>query len=479
MKKAAVLVLICVAAAIVALPPVFGIMTESLFERRIAEINDHTAWSLEIGSFERGWFNSTAAIEVGLSRERFGPLGTVTGDDALTAAGLGLLDEGLSVLVDVAHGPVVLRGGPYVGLARVWARPDSTQADVAELEDSLGVDYLFEFRGRASLFGGLRFDADVPAVDYADEFSETVFSGVRADGRLDRDELQLRLDIDSVAWSNPILAISVDTIGLSTDSEYRLGYLGLGNLELEMGQMLVVNRTLGGEPVFEAGNIAVRGESDPAGEGTLLASSATYTADYLTFGERYRLTDAQIVMAIDRLDAEAMNDLVEAQTQFEEQAAAGGDPMPVLMPLIVRLLSAEPALSIDPIRFAMDDEQFQASVHVRTHADALPDPVSALAAGPVLFIDAFTLEAEAAASRALARRIATEVVRQQLAANAPGGVVLSGIEAMAEAQAAAMLDAVVAQGFLVEDGDSYRVAVEVVNGEFSLNGRPLPFLSLR
>ena len=479
MKKTAALVLICVAAAIVALPPVFGIITESLFERRIDEINENGLWSLELNAFERRWFGSSATIDVGPGSETIGQLGSIPGQDELTAAVLGLIDEPLTVLVDVAHGPVVLRGGPYVGLARVTARPDSTQPDTAALEDSLAIPYLFEFRGRAGLFGGLRFDADVPAVDYATGDYEAVFSGIQLAGRLNGNELVANVEIDSFAWSNPVIAISLDAISMSADTEMQVRYQWLGNAEVLVGQTLVIDRTMGGAPVFEAGNVAVRGESDQGGEGTLLSSSATYAADYVNFGERFRFTNAEIVMGLDRLDADAMNDLIDAQTRLEEVAAEGGDPMPVLMPVIRRLLAAEPTLSIDPIGFLMDDEPFEAGVHVRTDATALPDAAAALAVGPALLIDAVTLEAKATASKALAQRIATEIVRQQFAAGAPNGVVPGAIDAMVEAQAMAMLAAVVVQGYLVEDGESYRVAFEFENGEFSLNGSPLPLLSFR
>ena len=479
MQRAGVYMLICVGAAIVTLPPVFGILTESQFRQRIDEINDYGIWSFELNAFERGWFGSSAMIDVRLSSEALPQLGSASGDDEQTAAVRDLLDERLAVLVDVAHGPVVLRNGPFVGLAGVTARPDPTEPDTAALEDSLGIPYLFEFRGRASLLGGLRFDADVPAIDYATGDYEAVFSGIQLEGGLNGNELVAHLEIDSFAWSNPLIAVSVDAITINADTEFLTRYQWLGDVELLIGQTLVVDRTVGGEPVFQSGNIAVRGESDQNGEGTLLTTYATYAADYLNFGERFRFTDAQVVVGLDSLDADAMNDLMAAQAQLEVLAAETADPMLLLMPVFLRLLAAEPTLSIDPIGFAMDDEPFEANVHVRTDAAALPETAAALIADPTLLVDAVTLEAEAAASQALALRIATELVRQQLAAGTPDGVVPGGIEDMVEAQASAMLGGVVAQGFLVADGDAYRVEFELVNGAASLNGSPLPLLSFR
>ena len=66
MKKASALALTCVAAAIVGLPPVFGTITESQFQRRIDEINGYGVWSLETIEFERRWFGSRVTVDVGL-----------------------------------------------------------------------------------------------------------------------------------------------------------------------------------------------------------------------------------------------------------------------------------------------------------------------------------------------------------------------------------------------------------------------------
>ncbi len=479
MKKAIAIALIGVVAAIVGLPPVFGTLTESQFNRRIAEINANGVWSLEVTAFERGWSDTMATIDVSLSSdviERFQPAVGVPGPTPAFAA---LLDSNPTVLVDVNHGPVILRGGPYVGIARVTARPDSAEPDTAALEELLGVPYLFEFNGRSGLVGGLRFVTDVPAIDYADGSSETVFSGTRIAGHLNGDELLLDFNVDSLAWSNPLVAISFDAISFDGDTRILPRQQWLGAVELSIGQLLVANRTAGSQAVFEAENVTLRSRGDRIGDGPLTTGTLTYATDSIRAGGRFQFADSEIVVGFDRLDAAAFADYLEAVASFPEREDPGADPATVLLPIIRQLLAPEPTLSIDPIGFSMDGESFRASVNVRTHPEALPDTPASATLDPAFLRTVVSLVAEAAASRTLAHRLAAEIVKSQLAADPAGGGGFPGdVDAMAEAQAELMLGAMVAQGFLVQEDDEYRVALEVENGEVRLNGTPIPFLSL-
>ena len=479
MKKAIAIALIGVVAAIVGLPPVFGTITESQFHRRIAEINANGVWSLEVTAFERGWSDTMATIDVSLSSEAIERFQPVAGAPDPTPAFAALLDRTLTVLVDVNHGPVILRGGPYVGIARVTAHPDSAQPDIEELEELLGVPYLFELNGRSGLLGGLRFNTDVPAIDYADGSSETVFSGTRITGRLNGDELLLDFNVDSLAWSNPLVAISFDAISFDGDTQILPRQQWLGTVELSIGQVLVANRTAGSDAVFEAENVTLRSTGGRIGDGPLTTGTLTYATDSISAGGRFQFADTEIVIAFDRLDAEAFADYLEAVAALPEREDQGVDPATVLTPIIRQLLAPEPTLSVDPIGFSIDGESFRASVHLRTHPEALPDAAASATLDPVFLRAAVSLVAEAAASRTLAHRIAAEIVKSQLAANPAGGDGFPGdADAMAEAQAELMLGAMVAQGFLVEEDDDYRVTLEVENGEVRLNGNPVPFLSL-
>ena len=476
MKKSAVLIVVCVVAAIIGLPPVFGTRTESQFYRRIDAINDNGVLLLDVRSFERRWFTSTVTIDAGLSPAYLAQLERMVGPGGQAASDSGVLDQTFPIQADVAHGPVIVRDGLYIGLAKVIAGPASAQPGTVELEEDLGIPYAFEFRGRSGLLGGLRFDAEIPASDYADGINEVVFSGAQIEGSWNGDELISHFQAASLFVSNPIAAASINGISFSGDNRILSRHLVLGSAEFLIEQMLISDRTFGGEPLFEAGNIAIRGETDRNDDGPLVSGTMTYAVDTVSAGERFRFTDGEVAVAFENVDAEAMSDYVEAAQGLGDQAAGNPAPITVLLPAIHRLLAAEPLLSFDPIRFLMDDEPFEASVHVRTNPAALPDTVTGIQEDIALLVEALYGVTDAVASKTFARRIAVEIIKAQLAASGAGGPFPGDIDGMAEAQAEIMLGALSAQGVLEEDGESYRITFAFEDGQFSLNGNPLPFL---
>ena len=476
MKKSAIVVVICVVAAIIGLPPVFGTRTESQFYRRIDAINDNGVLLLEMRSFERRWFSSTVMIDIGLSPAYRAQLERMVGQ---TASDLGVLDQTLPIQADVAHGPVILRDGPYIGLAKVVASPASAQPGTVELEEDPGIPYAFEFRSRSGLLGGLRFDAEISASDYADGINEVVLSGARIEGSSNGDELISHFQAASLFVSNPIAAASINGISFSGDNRILSRYLVLGSAEFLIEQILISDRTFGGEPLFEAGNIAIRAETDRNDDGPLVSGTANYAVDTVSAGERFRFTDGEVAVAFENVDAEAMGDYVEAAQLLGDQSAGNPAPTAVLLPAIHRLLAAEPTLSFDPIGFLMDDEPFEASVHVRTNPAALADTVAGSPEDIAFLVEAISVVADAVASKTFARRIAVEIIKAQLAASGAGGPFPGDIDGMAEAQADIMLSALTEQGILEEDGESYRIAFAFEDGQFTLNGNPMPFLSVQ
>ena len=154
MNKVAIAAAALLAIVLLALPAVVGSITEANVRDRVAAIDASAGTAAELTSYERGWFRSTARIVL---RAEYA--------DYLAAAGgpdLGLFGE-LPVVVELAHGPVAALDGVYFGWSKVVARADIEAPGVGELTESLGVPYVFEFRGRTPYLGGLDFDADAPA----------------------------------------------------------------------------------------------------------------------------------------------------------------------------------------------------------------------------------------------------------------------------------------------------------------------------
>jgi uncharacterized protein YdgA (DUF945 family) len=143
-----------------------------------------------------------------------------------------------------------------------------------------------------------------------------------------------------------------------------------------------------------------------------------------------------------------------------------------MLPILERMLAAEPSLSIDPVSFVLDGESFVTTVHVNSNAAALPRAGGVDLQDPSLWLDMLSLDAEAAVSKALAETLAVRFVSMQLGGQ---GMPADQAEQMARAQAGFMLVTLVGQGMLVDDGDDYTAALRFANGALTLNGNPLPF----
>ena len=71
-------------------------------------------------------------------------------------------------------------------------------------------------------------------------------------------------------------------------------------------------------------------------------------------------------------------------------------------------------------------------------------------------------------------------LKEQLIAGVPEGTEISEteLEDMARAQAPMMLGAMVGQGFIRDEGTTYRVSASYDNGALTVNGTPMPLGAL-
>jgi len=468
MKKIAFLVVVIIVLFILGFPPVLGMMTESQLDERVAAINTNELLAIEVQSFDRGWFTSTATIELGLSPTYIAIL-TAGSDENLD-----LLEQRLTVLVDLAHGPVVMSDGVHFGLSKTFARPDPNAANIAELQQQLGMPYLFEFRGETGYFGGTKFLADIPAIDYANELAELVFSGIQIEGTLYGNQLMVDSNTDMLELTSGPGSISAYEISLTTDSRIVSRFQAFGVSELLIDRIVVSSVLLADEPLFDARSISFNTDISESDSGALIDSTIVYGLESASVGPEFEFSNGELGIGITNVDAAAMQmyyEMIRDLTLADE--VEPGVLANEMQPVIRRLLAAGPALSLDPIRFLMNDEMFAASVHLQTDPAALPPGGAFDVQDPSLWMSLLSGTADATVSKELARRLAIQVSRTQLAAT--GELSPDEVDAMAEAQSGLLLVALSGQGILEDQGDTYSTTLVFEDGALSLNGTLLPF----
>jgi hypothetical protein len=110
-----------------------------------------------------------------------------------------------------------MRDGARLELSAMVARLDPATEGLEELLESLGIPYLFEFRGRTGFDRVLRFDADLPPIDHVENGDRVQSSGVLIDGSLDGRRLVSRGRLESLAIESGPWRF--DVLGLATDGD--------------------------------------------------------------------------------------------------------------------------------------------------------------------------------------------------------------------------------------------------------------------
>jgi uncharacterized protein YdgA (DUF945 family) len=467
MKKTLLIALGAVLLIVLALPALTGIMTQSRLEQRVALLSNNPFTAAEVTAYDRGWFASTARIELGLSPQYVAQL------SAATPAG-GLLAQRVPVVVELKHGPIIFDDGMRIALSTVVATFDPASPLATFARDELGMPYVFELRGQADLGGGFVFDADIPPIDYGDGSDELDFSGLRVDGTLRGNHVTMRGNADSLDYVSALASAVVERLRFALDQEYGAANVALGSGELSLARIVVTSPLVGDEPLFTAQELRVGGDSAVDDNG-LMRVGVHYGAASVAAGTGFNLTDADLGIAVADLDAAAMKDYYATmQLVMGQQPAASPDEvLAALVPVFERLLEGGPSIAVDPIRFAMNGEPFSAKILIEVDPAALPSGARNYQ-DPSLWLAVATISAEAEVSKALAQDVAQQVIRMQLAGSGDASLTEDDINTMAEAQAGFLLVSLLGQGMLRDDGDSYVTNAHFASGTLTINGTQVP-----
>jgi uncharacterized protein YdgA (DUF945 family) len=461
MNKVAVAAAALLVVVALALPGIVGSVTEARVRERVAAIDASPTATAEVKSYDRGWFRSTAQIELRLAPDDVAQLADVADDVAAFSS--------LPIAVDFAHGPVAVLDGVHFGWSKMIARPDSTSPGITELQQTLGVPYLFEFRGSSHYFGGLDFDADAPSFALPVDDALLTFSGATLTGTFAQPHLAANARVDAVELASPTARFALRGLAATADNELRSEYVMPGKTSLSIESITAGESAA---PTFEAANLKIDGDVALDAAGELLDMTITYAVDSVRVVDD-SIAAAAIGLTIRNVDVAT----VEAYSAAATAAAAAGEPEETLVaalgPHLERALRAGPSLTLEPLRFRYEDEPFDGRIEITTNTERLPPAGTLDVDNPLQILGLVNADAEIRLSKLLAADLAKLAARLQLGAD--GSVPPDQLEYMAEAQSGLMLTLLVGQGVLLEDGEGYRSSAQFRDGTITLNGNPLPF----
>jgi len=464
MKKVAIVAIAVLAIVLLALPAAVGFMTEATVRARVEAIDANPEASAELTSFDRGWFHSTARIELEIAPDGVAQAANDAG------APFGLFNR-LPIVVEFAHGPIAVLEGVHFGWSKMIARPDTEAANIAELTQTLGVPYLFEFRGRTAYVGGFSFDADAPPFMLPVEEALLTFSGGTLAGTFRGQQLTADAQVGSLELVSDTGTFAVGGLSASADNDLSYEYVLPGQASFSIASVSAV-APQSTTPMFEAANLRIQSDVAVDAAGELLEMRVNYDLDSMRI-EDNELTAGAAALAVHKLDIAAVEAYSAAVT---DAAAAGADPAALtatLGPHIERALKAGPSATLDPIRFRYGGEPFEGRVEITTNPARLPPAGTFSLENPLVLLGVVNTKANVRLSKPLAAQLATLAASMQLGQDPT--IPEDQIEYMAEAQSGLMLTMLVGQGLLIEDGDAYTSSFEFTDGAMTLNGNPLPF----
>ena len=465
MNRLALVAAALLALALLALPPLVGSMTEAHVRERVAAIDASPSVGAEVTSFQRGWFRSRATIELELV-----PPGVAAASGA-AGAPLGAF-AALPIVVELAHGPVAVLDGVHFGWSKAIARADAAASGIADLEQTLGVPYLFEFRSRTSYLGNLAFDADVPPFELPFLEALLTFSGATFAGTFDTPHLVADAQIGSAALASPTGTFAVSGLQATVDNVLRSQLVLPGESTFSIASISATGPLQGTAPTFEATNLRVRSNVAVDAAGALLDMRVNYDLDSIRLDES-EITSGVMELRMRNLDVAA----IEAYSALARDAAAiGSDPAAIvasLGPQLERALKAGPSVVLDPLRFRYNDEPFEGRVEITTNTARLPPAGTLSLDNWLMLLSLVNVNADVRVSKTLASNLAMLAARLQLAGDF--SIPADQLDYMVEAQSGLMLAILTSQGVLIEDGDDYRSSLDFTDGALTLNGSLLPF----
>ena len=451
-----------------------GMLTENQLRQRMELLNQNPVFGAEVTAYDRGWLKSEARIELGVSPDYLAQL-----QNAGTVPGTDILDTRLGIIVEITHGPLAISDGVHFGAATVVARPDSDGAIVQFAEQTLGMPYLFEFRGRAGFGDSFDFDGDIPEIDYTGPEGKIEFTGLNVVGNAHGNVLNVDANGDRLSYQSMFATGLVETIRIDTQYEMRGQNVPLGTSELLIGRVFASSPMLGPEPLFEASDLRATGDFTLNDDGEKVSMSATYGAGSLVAGEEINVTNAALGISINDVDAEAVQTYYQViQESTRNQVADPAVIMDQLTPLIEQVVAGAPSLAINPLQFTTPEGSLNGKGLIAIDPSQLPQGQAVDLQNMAVLAGIVTATIDLTVAKPLAERLAALSVRTQIAAQAAAsGETFSPeeIKAMAEAQSGFMLIGLTGQGMLVDDGDNYTTALEYADGAITVNGEPMPF----
>ena len=454
-------------------PFVFGILTEGKVRDRLETTAENQLVAVRIASYDRGWLNSRARFEIGLSESYLAQIEDLAQQPGLSQM---LRSFAIPVIVEFTHGPLLLGEFSGIGFLGVLARPDP-EAQIIELaETTLGVPYLFELRGKSGFGSGFEFEGEIPPFGGAFADVSWDFSGLEVSGVSTVDRVVFEAGLNEVSVQSPLASGVLESLTMKGDSELRPGRFSLGTSETKLGRLTASNPSVGRAPLVIAENVSMATTTSENAEGTHLDMEVIYRIGQIAVADDFRVSDAALGLRLGHIDSEAVDEIIAAASSVQANSDPAG-MVDAVMPALERVVAESPELTIDPLQFSLPEGRFDGRVHLGIDGSSLPTGRIDDLMNPAVAMGALTADADITMSKTLAEMVAGFVAKWTMPQiMGPDGEPLPSdqVTAMVDGQVAQTLTMLTTFGIVRDSGDDYSCTLQLAGGALTANGQPVP-----
>ena len=482
MKKILIVVALFLAIAAFALPPIIASQTESMLEQHISGDEAMRQYlDVKVSAFDKGYRHSTARLNVGLgstflemfeaemARKTQTPL-----SPAERAEVQALLDKTIELEVDIEHGPVLLDGGPGVGLNRFRATLVDGEL-IQLLEEFTGAEDILLATGTMSLTGGLHGNSLIKALRMKIEDGVVDFAGIDGDWHwtpgtehliVETKETSLKFTLDDAT-------IALDGMALNIDSLLSNGYVSLGTGGFGVDSMRM--RLTGADSSLPE-TVTIDGFSfdwnvKEGSASDLRDLDLRYQLTDLAAGE-FTAADMSFTFAIRHIGKEVLEryQRISARAQMSEDSIASWQS------LIYDALASSPIVQFGPLTATFNDESLTANAVFEVDATTLPPADEFYADDPEGWAALISANAKINASEGFVNLVADQFLREQFKASIPpdANVTDAQIEELVAQQRPMIMESLVGQGFTTLKDGAFSTVATFDEGELLINGTPFP-----
>ena len=464
--------------ALLIAPNFIGNGLESKFNSAIANINEHPVYSANLVSYEKGWFTTTAHVEVGFDLQAMLKAQQIDQSDVEQT-------ENPTFIASIVahHGPVYM--GDSVGVGRLQYNLHIEGDALREYVEWESNTPVYVNKGAIGLLGSTDFTDRVPALTFIDEDEDITltFSGYEGVAEGSGDVTHYESIIPNLAIVGDGMVIAMNEMDMEMQWSGSLikaikGELFESSFSLTLKETTVSsdNAIDGDTPLFAMEDLSLTSRTDIDDDNNLVDAFFEYNVSSMRSPD-LTLHDAVFAMEAKQLDI----DFIKA---YQDVSNATLTTAPALVPELVKsfieenllsFLQKSPAVNITQLSGTLPEGKFTAHLNTQVSGvDALPDMLE----DPAFWVSHIDADANVTMDEGVAKKAMSSYVLSQLATN-PQVQNMTPQELMAtvDQQVPEVMKAFIQQGFIVSDGDAYTATMGLSNVAAVLNGEtiPLPF----